>query len=52
MARLGVEDVQLAARKNARTSALINEECQRLKDIKQATRDAKARKAAEAERNE
>ncbi len=49
---IGVEDVQLAARKNARTSALINEECQRLKDIKQATRDTKARKAAEAERNE
>jgi len=45
---IGVEDVQLAARKNVRTKALINEECQQLKAVKQKTKETKARKAADA----
>mmetsp|Transcript_7476 Transcript_7476/g.14956 ORF Transcript_7476/g.14956 Transcript_7476/m.14956 type:complete len:134 (+) Transcript_7476:1-402(+) len=45
---IGVEDVQLAARKNARTKALIIDEANRLKDLKQEMR-AKARKAADDE---
>ena len=43
---IGVEDVQLAARKNERTKKLIDEEAQRLKDNKLALREAK-RKANE-----
>ena len=46
---IGVEDVQLAARKNACTKAVIAEEAQRLKAIKEETRAVKARKATDAE---
>ena len=49
---IGVEDVQLAARKNARTKALIIDEAERIKDLKQEMRAVKARKAAGAENNE
>ena len=52
---IGAEDVQLAARKNARTKAIIADEAQRLKEVKevkQATRAVKARKAADPENNE
>ena len=44
---IGVEDVQLTARKNARTKAFIDEEARRLKEVRQAAREAKARKANE-----
>ena len=43
---IGVEDVQLAARKNVRTRQLIDGEASRLKEHKQAAREAKARRVA------
>ena len=49
---IGVEDVQLAARKNPRTKAIIAEEVQRLKALKEETRAVKARKAADNDTNE
>ena len=49
---IGAEDVQLAARKNPRTKAIIAEEIQRLKALKEETKAVKARKAADAEANE
>ena len=49
---IGAEDVQLAARKNPRTKAIIAEEVQRLKALKEETKAVKARKAADAEANE
>ena len=49
---IGVEDVQLAARKNPRTKAIIAEEVQRLKALREETRAVKARKAADNDTNE
>ena len=49
---IGVEDVQLAARKNPRTKAIIAKEVQRLKALKEETRAVKARKAADNDTNE